>query len=121
MQPSNKMQPLASTRQMMMWLSMCTADESSTERQQKAYVAHTYAVLFLNLASFVASVVFCLKYISIDFDGAMFAFMTAIGEFGGIYIMIIAIRMHHQIDNFFHELVGNLHKQCVHSIKAICE
>lgn len=83
---------------------MCTADESSTERQKKAYVAHTWATLFFSVVAFLASVVYCLKYISIDFEGAMFAFMVAVGEFGMIYFMVVAIRMRHQIDNIFASL-----------------
>lgn len=98
------MQPLATTRLMMMWLSMCPADGSSKEQQRMAYVAHTWAVLFFNVINFVSSVAFCWKYFSIDFNGAMFAIMIAIGEFGLIYFMIVAILMCHQIQSIFTSL-----------------
>lgn len=96
------MQPLPTTCLMMTWLSMCPADELTTTRQQKSgYIAYTLAVFILNVICFVASLVYCLKFFSIDFDGAAFAFMAAIGEFGLIYFMITAILMRHQIRNIF--------------------
>lgn len=98
------MQPLATTQRVMTWLSMCPPDESSNERQKKAYVIHTFAVLFLNVASFIASSAFCLKFVSIDFNSATFAFMASIGELGLIYFMIAAILMCHNIGNIFTSL-----------------
>lgn len=95
------MQPLATIRRMMTWLSMCPPDETATERQKKAYVAHTLTVLFLNVISFIASLAFCLKYVLVDFDGATYAFMTTVGQFGLIYFMIIAILMRQQIRGVF--------------------
>lgn len=99
-----KMQPLATTRRMMMWLAMCSADESSSESQKEAYLAHALAVFLLNLIGFTASLAFSFKYVKTDFDSAMFAPMTTIGEFGLIYFMVVAILMRHQIENIFTSL-----------------
>lgn len=98
------MQPLATIRRVMTWLSMCPPDESSTERQRKAYVVHTLAILFFCVISFIASLTFCLKYVLVDFDGSTFAFMVAIIEFGVVYFMIAAILMRHQIQGIFSSL-----------------
>lgn len=98
------MQPLETTHRMMTWLSMCTADESTDVRQKQAYVAHTLAVLFFNLLNFLESIAFCLKNLSIDFHGATFAFMIAIGELGLIYVTITIILMRHQVDSIFTSL-----------------
>lgn len=78
----SKMQPLATTQRIMTWVSICPAGESSSARQKKAYVAHSFANLFIHLISFTLNLVFCLKNVLIDFDNATFAFMFAIGEFG---------------------------------------
>lgn len=91
------MQPLATTRRMMTWLSMCSAKESSSARQKIAFVAYT-------LIGFVASIAFCWKYFTIDFNGATFAFLIAIGEFGVIYFMFVAILMCYQIESIFTSL-----------------
>lgn len=101
---SPKMQPLATTRRVLTWLSICPADESCNERQKKAYVAHTLAVLFLNLIGFIGCLALCLKNVSIDFDDGMFALSGSITEFGVIYFLIAANLMRHQIDNIFTSL-----------------
>lgn len=98
------MQPLATTRRMMTWLSMCSAKESSSARQKIAFVAYTLTFLCLNLIGFVASIAFCWKYFTIDFNGATFAFLIAIGEFGVIYFMFVAILMCYQIESIFTSL-----------------
>lgn len=98
------MQPLATTQLMMAWLSMCSADESRFPRQQAGHIAHTLSVLVLIVSSFIASVAYCLKYFSINFNSATFAFMVAIGDFGLIYFMIAAIQMRQEIDSIFTSL-----------------
>lgn len=84
---------------------MCSADESTTSRWKNVYIAHTLVALIIEMVGFAASLVYCLKFISIDFAGATFGFMTAIGGFGIIYVLIDGIRMRHQIDNIFTSLL----------------
>lgn len=99
------MEPLPTTHQMMTWLSMCPVDDSKTLTQKTTYIiAYTLVILITIVLCFVASLAYCLKYFSIDFDGAAFGFMSAIGEFGLVYFMIVAIRMRHQISNIFADL-----------------
>lgn len=98
------MRPLATTQLMMTWLSMCPVDESITVRQKIGRIANTLFVFFLNVVLFVSSLAYCLKYFSVDFDGAAFGFMCIIGEVGMIYFMIVAIRMRQQIGEIFSNL-----------------
>lgn len=97
-------QPLKTTQKMMMWFSMCSTDESSTQRQKQQYIVYTSVVLIIEVIGFVASLTYCFKYIITDFDGAAFAFMIGIGDFGLIYIMIAAIQLRQQIANIFESL-----------------
>lgn len=96
------MQPLATTKLVMTWLSMHPVDESATPKQKWFYIAHTSAVLIVNVVDLVSSLAYCLKFISTDFDSAVFAFTIA--EFGAIYFMIAAILMRHQIEGIFTNL-----------------
>lgn len=98
------MKPLASTQLMMTWLSMCSVDESTTSRQRTGYIAHTLFVLIVNVINIVGNLAYCLKFISIEFDGAIFAFMVVIGEFGVIYFMIVGILLRQQMDSIFTSL-----------------
>lgn len=65
---------------------------------------HTLVFLFLHLASFAASFVFCWKYISIDFIDAIFAFMVGVSELGLIYSTITSILMRYHIEGIFSSL-----------------
>lgn len=98
------MQPLLTTNRMMMWLSMCSADQSSTQRQRIAYVAFTSAIFLVNLISFLASLTYVFTFFSTNFDNVVFSFMTMTGEFGMIYIMIVAILMKSEIVEIFKSL-----------------
>lgn len=101
---NKKMRPLATTQQMMIWYSMCSADKSVTCPQKRRYVAYTSVVLIIEMIGFVASLAYCIKFIRIDFDSAAFAFMVGIGDFGLIYIMIAAIQLRQQIADLFTSL-----------------
>lgn len=90
---------------MMTWLCMCpTEDESTTLLQRMAYIVYTWTILLLNILSLFATLTFCWKYASIDFDGSTFASMVAIGDLGWIYFMVAAIVMRHQIGDIFTKL-----------------
>lgn len=97
-------QPLATTHQMMTWLSMCPTAESTIHRQKPAYIAYTLVILLLNVIAFATSLTYCLKYFFIDFDGATFAFMVAIGDFGLVYFLIAGILMRQQMVKIFTSL-----------------
>lgn len=97
----SKMQPLATTRKLMMWLCMCPVDETTTRRQRIAYIAHTLAILIICVISITTGLAYCIKFISIDFDGAVFGFMAGIAEFGIIYVLIAAVQMRYQIELIF--------------------
>lgn len=98
------MQPLATTRRMMTWLSMCTADGLSNASRKMACVAFTLAISILNVMGLIASLVFSVKFFFIYFDGAVLAMMSIFGVIGAIYFLISAILMRQQIDNIFTSL-----------------
>lgn len=101
---SLKMQPLATTQRMMTWLSMCAANESTTLKQKRDYKAFSWAVFVSSIIGFTASLAYCLNFVFIDFNGAVFAFMAFIAEFGVIYFMIAAFIMRHKISDIFTNL-----------------
>lgn len=100
----SKMPPLTTTHRWMTWLSMCPADGSATAVQRTIYIAHSLTFFILNVSCFSASLAFFLIFYSTDFDGAMFAFMIAIGQFGLIYFMLAAILMRYKIGCTFARL-----------------
>lgn len=109
--PKPTMQPLPTTRRVLMWLSMCTLDESTDAPQRRAYTVHTWAVLIINLICFTASLTFCVEFIKTDFESSTFAFMVASADSGMIYIFITAIHMRLQIDEIFNGL-WTIYRSC---------
>lgn len=98
------MRALATTQQLMTWLSMYPVDESTTRRQKRIYIGYTWTISIVNVSAFCASFGYGLKKITIDFDGAVFGFMTAIAGFGIIYFMIAAMLMRERIGEIFTSL-----------------
>lgn len=97
-----EMQPLSTAKLMMIWLSVDPADDlTTTPGQRFGYIVHTLVVLIMSVICFFACVAYCSKYYSIDFDGAAFGFMGAVGELWLIYFLIAALRMRQQIGNVF--------------------
>lgn len=95
------MQPLATTRLTMIWLSMCSGAKLKTPREKNGYTMHTLGILIVNSIGVLASLAYCLQFYSVDFDGATFGFMTAMILFGSVYVLIAAILMRQEIDNVF--------------------
>lgn len=103
------MRPLATTHLLMTWLSMCPADEPISRRQKICHVANTLTALIANLIHCTAGAAYCLRYFSVDFSGAAFAVMAAIGTIGLDYSLIMAIQMREQIGDIFRDLTA-IHK-----------
>lgn len=61
-------------------------------------------MLILNLMLTLASLAYALKFLSTNFESAVFAIMQFIGEFGVIYILIVAILMKNQMVDIFKNL-----------------
>lgn len=97
--------PLVTIYRSLIWLSIHPADESSNKWQKITYIVFAASVLAIQILIFVASLVFCWIFLSIDLEKCMFAFMIVAGDFGSIYMMIVAITlMRPKIDAFFKDL-----------------
>lgn len=113
------MQPLATSRLMLEWISSCPVDESKTTPSQKfGQIAHTLFIVMINVNCSVASALYCIKFASIDFNGSLFAFMTTVGQFGLIYFMFAAFQMRHRIGCIFTSL-SIIYKKCELSLSLM--
>lgn len=112
----SKMRPLATTRFMLTWFSMCSPDKSTTPRQKNHYIAHTSAVLSILVIGCVTCLAYCFTFFSRDFEGATYAFMVAVAQFGAIYAMIATIQMRDRIDDVLTNLSTIYRNSKLHSI-----
>lgn len=93
--------PLETAQRTMSWHCMCPADESSIARHKMAYIAYTFVIFICTVNGIITTFAYCLKFISINFDGAAFAFMVCVGELVVFYTFIVAILMQHRIGDLF--------------------
>lgn len=85
------MEPLKTTHRCLIWLCMCPAEETASRWQKFAYNTFGTIVLVAIISGFVANVVFCVRFISIDLERSMFAVMFVAAQFGVIYMALVAI------------------------------
>lgn len=111
------MQPLATSQLMLEWISSCPVDKLKTTPSQRiGQIVHTLLIVVINVNCSIASVAYCIKFASTDFNGSLNAFMIAIGQFGWIHFMFAAFRMRDQIGDIFSSL-SIIYKKCVLNIQ----
>lgn len=99
-----KMNPLVSNQWVLMWLCVCPASESASANKKVAYVAFTLLFCITILSTVAANVTFVIKFISIDLEKSLYAFVYIIAFSGIIYVMIVALLYRHKINAIFVEL-----------------
>lgn len=100
-----KMEPLATNRQVLIWLYMCPADESASRWQK---IAHTISAMFALLGLicvFIACTAFIWKYVSIDVGRCIFAIMFLAAESTATYMALVGmVSMRQKIGRIFDDL-----------------
>lgn len=99
------MEPLPTTRQCLIWLRLCPADELTCRRQKIAHIVFSMIILIGLIFNIAASLVYCWKFVSIDLGRSIFAFMIVTGQFAIIYMVLVGvILMRHKIGTIFDTL-----------------
>lgn len=96
------MKPLPTTRQCLVLLCICPADESTPQPEKNAHRLFARAIMILLLCGFASSLTFCWKFNSIDLGKAFFSFLITAGQFAALYTICVAtFLMRHKIDAIF--------------------
>lgn len=98
------MQALATTQRLLTWLFICPFSKTTSTPKKIVYFLFTAIVCVANLCNFAANLAFTWKFISIDLEGALFSFMGGCCGISNVYIMIIAFKLRHKINNIFKKL-----------------
>lgn len=83
---------------------MCTPDANTSKVNRIAYVGVVSIILLLNVVAFIAHVLFFVKFLSTDLQGALFAFMTIWAYFIMMYTVINAISLKSKMNQIFEKL-----------------
>lgn len=98
------MKPLVTNRLVMMWLSMCPVDESTSAKKRKIYIAFTFIVTTITSCSLTSSILSVLFYLSIDFETSVYAVFQVAAEAAVLNLMIISLFKRHDIASIFTKL-----------------
>lgn len=98
------MEPLVTNRRVMTWLCMCPAEKSASKKERIFYVAFAFTVTTTSLIFLLASVVYVMKYLLIDFEPSLYALFQAVAEVAMMNLVFVAFLMRHQIEAVFTQL-----------------
>lgn len=109
---SERMKPLASNRQLLIWLCLHPADATVNTINKMAFSALCFA---LAVSICVASLVYTKQFWSIDLNSALYAFCQFVGFSGLVYVVIAAFVLQHEIAIIFIDL-SEIYKACMKQI-----
>lgn len=98
------MKPLATNQRWLIWFCMCSAAESTSKKRQLFYVLFTFVMSAFILAGLVSSILFFVKFISVDFKSCLYAVFQIAASVAVINLMIVGLMNRNQIANIFTKL-----------------
>lgn len=99
-----EMKPLKITQQVLMWLCMCPAGESSSVVKKVAYTTISLIIFAINFGCTFSGFTYVVVYRSTDLKGCLFAFMASSATLVVLYTMTSAYYMRHGIKQLFEKL-----------------
>lgn len=97
-------QSLATAQFVLKFLSICPADESAIPSKKRAYIVFTSIVAVSQLCGLGTSLSYLIKFILIDFEGSLFAFLAFIGHAILIYSLLMAFSVRQTVASIFSKL-----------------
>lgn len=95
------MKPLATNHRVLTWLNVCPAADTSTKREKNLYFAFSVFILIFELSVLIGSILFFIKYWSINLEDAFFAFFQISAMFGFLYMTLTAYVLRQKISTIF--------------------
>lgn len=98
------MEPLVTNRQCLIWLYVCSADESASRWQKLAHAIFAAYVVIALVCTSAACLAFYWTFVSVDLGKSVYAFMLVFGQFTAIYAVVAGIFLRHKIGAIFDNL-----------------
>lgn len=103
-----EMKPLESTRRALIWLCVIS-DGASSIWKKMANIAFTILLLLFFVTGFTTSIIFFLKFVSIDLEEALYALFQIAGTTDGLYIMTVGYLTRRKINRALESLTKIYH------------
>lgn len=98
------MNPLSLNRKWLTWLCVYPIENDASRKKKIACVAFALTVILVLTLALIASVVFFLRFVSNDLEGALYALSFIIGFSACLYIVLIAFIKRQKIVLVFSDL-----------------
>lgn len=98
------MKPLATTQRILAWLFICRDENPSNRWKKFAQICFVSFVLMISLIHFSGSILFAIKFFSIDLKKTASALVQVFAFIPVIYILTIALILRDQIIEIFSKL-----------------
>lgn len=106
-----KMQQLLTTKRVLILLCLCPADNSTNKWKKIGHILFALVIFVLILCFFVVNVSSTIKFLSINLQDSLFAFVSAVGIFALIYTMVAAFLLRHRMGDIFEKL-SKIEEKC---------
>lgn len=98
------MKPLATSHQVMTWLSMCPPDKSTSKIKRMCYIGCTLIVGVIPFIGLLASIAFFVEFMAADVENSLYAIFQVAAELSMLNVIIVGVINRHHIANIFTEL-----------------
>lgn len=97
-------EPLETAQFILTSLCICPTDDTTTPSKTRFNIVFTSIVAATQFCGFATSLSYIIKFILIDFEGSLFAFLAFIGHVILIYSFMTALYLRHKIGDIFKQL-----------------
>lgn len=109
------MKPLVTMQKTLIWLCICVDENPSSRWNEWVYIGFTVSILLSFVSVLIASVLFIVKFISVDLPESLSAFMQVTGWTLSFYMLFIALIMRKKLSAIFTGL-AEIYDACKHFI-----
>ena len=109
---TDTMIPLETNRRILTWF--CVYQRENVQMEERERLMHRAFALFIfamNSIGFIVSVAYFVKFVTIDFEEALFALLQLCGEGNMMYINVITFMLRRKITDIFNA-ISAIYAEC---------
>lgn len=98
------MKPLLTNQKVLMWLCIYPVNENASKFVKLARVAFTFLVIITELFGLIASVVFFMKFFSVDLEKSLYTIFQIVALISNLYMFVVLCGYRYKIIDVFKHL-----------------
>lgn len=105
------MKPLVTNQKVLTWICICPVDKNATKFEKSARIGITSLIVITLFCGFIASVVFFVKFVSIDLEKSLYTVFQIVGTLLILYSFIVLYLFRNEINAIFEHLT-EIYDEC---------